>query len=82
MCRRARRQLLGSLPVIRSSVATPYGRPVSVCLCLSDVARRPQLFGCLSALVDTDPAIEVRRAAVLLVSQLIDGLGPDALKVG
>ena len=40
-----------------------------------------QVFGCLSALVDTDPAIEVRRAAVLLVSQLIAGLGADALKV-
>ena len=45
------------------------------------LSRLPQLFGCLSALVDTDPAIEVRRAAVLLVSQLIDGLGADALKV-
>lgn len=40
-----------------------------------------QIFGCLSALVDTDPAIEVRRAAVLVVSQLLDGLGADALKV-
>ncbi|XP_037077385.1 transport and Golgi organization protein 6 homolog [Pollicipes pollicipes] len=40
-----------------------------------------EIFSCLSALLDTDPALEVRRAAVLVLAQLLTGLGVDALKV-
>ena len=40
-----------------------------------------QLFNCVSQLVQHDKEVEVRRAAVLLLKLLLQGLDTDALKV-
>jgi len=37
---------------------------------------------CVSNLVQRDPAVEVRRAAVLLITLLLKGLDKEALLVG
>jgi len=36
---------------------------------------------CVRTIVQSDPAVEVRRAAVLVISLLLQGLGHDTLKV-
>jgi hypothetical protein len=36
---------------------------------------------CVRTIVLSDPAVEVRRAAVLVISLLLQGLGHDTLKV-
>lgn len=40
-----------------------------------------EIFSCCSSLAKSDPSIEVRAAAVLLITQLLQGLGKDALQV-
>ncbi|XP_043190080.1 transport and Golgi organization protein 6 homolog [Amphibalanus amphitrite] len=67
-------------PLVRASSLSCLAE-VCRLLRFSLAAHLHEVFGCLSALVDTDPAVEVRRAAVLVVAQLIEGLGADALKV-
>lgn len=36
---------------------------------------------CLHQVIQTDKSIQVRRAAVLVVSLILQGLGQDALKI-
>ncbi|TRY61857.1 hypothetical protein TCAL_11238 [Tigriopus californicus] len=40
-----------------------------------------EVFMCLHQVIQTDKSVQVRRAAVLVVSLILQGLGPDALKV-
>jgi hypothetical protein len=40
-----------------------------------------QILICVRAIVQSDPAVEVRRAAVLVITLLLQGLGHDTLKV-
>lgn len=40
-----------------------------------------QIFSLVENVIQVDKSIEVKRAAVLLVTLLLQGLGPDALKV-
>ncbi|XP_043241691.1 transport and Golgi organization protein 6 homolog [Amphibalanus amphitrite] len=67
-------------PLVRASSLSCLAEVCRI-LRFSLAAHLHEVFGCLSALVDTDPAVEVRRAAILVVAQLIEGLGADALKV-
>ena len=48
-----------------------------MCNCVSR-----QVFSVLNCAVAQDSSAEVRRAAVLVVTMLLQGLGGDALKVG
>lgn len=40
-----------------------------------------QIFSLVENVIQVDKSIEVKRAAVLLVTLLLQGLGPDSLKV-
>ena len=40
-----------------------------------------QIFSCVSAVLKTDKSVEVRRAAVLVITLLLRGLGQNVMEV-
>ena len=67
-------------PLVRASSLSNLGEACKLLhFSLGNVIH--EIFSCSCSMAKSDPSVEVRAAAVLLITQLLQGLGKDALKV-